>query len=444
MDDKNGAGVYIGSGTANFCGCDIASNGNGYIRDSTYQSELLIAPIPNSGGGVYVMHTTVQFDDCRIVNNEAFQGGAGICLGFEGTSIVDLRNSAISSNFAHRRGAGIHLEPRATAPEVALTVIGCTISSNRCGSTGGGAYLEAYPSSGITATVFEGCLFYGNWVGPGTFATGGAISARATFTATNVVFDSNGGQWNASVQGQAFTNSPGILAGTAIYMAPLGFVGTVLNHSTFRNHSYPAIRNFGSTVVWGCPLGNWSYVTGDFDGDFVGCPDACPAGRFGDRPDITSPADCPLCPLGHFCNISGLSRGLGCPSGTSMPGVGAITAESCVPCAPGQFNHQSGQAHCTPCGAGELVDSLGASECQSCPSGGYCAALGAASLRQTFTPCAMLESGRPRQPFTTTSRRRRTSIRQQVNGANRPSCIANTFDRTKKPYACLQNAPRPQ
>ena len=142
----------------------------------------------------------------------------------------------------------------------------------------------------------------------------------------------------------------------------------------------------GSDTVWHCRRGSWMPTSGALYGDFS-APEcyACPAGYVGSAAFLTNASCSGQCPTGHFCK-EGTATPQPCPSGTFMPARGAASGASCIPCAPGQHQPDSGKVECLPCPAGSFSPELGQAVCEACPKGGYCEDAGAAS-RLVWQPC---------------------------------------------------------
>jgi hypothetical protein len=207
-----------------------------------------------------------------------------------------------------------------------------------------------------------------------TQAYGGALYVWriAALHLTSVTFDDN----------RAI--APNIAQGSAIYSTQV--TSSLLTDCTFHNHDATASSMILTTspLNWRCPLGTWAPLTGaiprpGLSPDFTGCPEVCPLGTIGDRPNISNAADCPSCPKGHYCSEPGLAVPYPCPVGTRMPSEGARRANDCLPCGAGQFNNQTAQEECQPCPAGSFTAVDGSVSCTACPSGGWCPDAGGTS-----------------------------------------------------------------
>jgi len=182
-------------------------------------------------------------------------------------------------------------------------------------------------------------------------------------------------------------------------IAPSGsalFVGVNVERASIHDASFTL--HAGATVVaqsqllWSCQLGSWMPATGKLEGDLAApdCRFDCAAGYFGGYSGsaytIHTKETCAgQCPRGRFCE-EGTATPRPCPSGSRMPARGAASSDSCIPCAPGQYQPLAGQEDCLACPAGSFSPDVGSAACKACPKGGFCQDAGAAS-RLVWQPC---------------------------------------------------------
>ena len=174
------------------------------------------------------------------------------------------------------------------------------------------------------------------------------------------------------------------------------FEDSLITNCTFRDDRRSGMANtLGWTTLqiekplkWHCQLGTWMAPTGSWASpmDFTGCLSKCGQGTIGHLHNLTSGLDCAPCPVGHYCDVEGLSAGIPCRAGTHMPGIGARESTNCLPCGPGRFNHLTAQVQCHPCPAGTFSEEDDSAACSSCPAGGFCPDAGASS-RLVFQAC---------------------------------------------------------
>lgn len=141
-------------------------------------------------------------------------------------------------------------------------------------------------------------------------------------------------------------------------------------------------------LIWrDCPLGRWMPSTGSFTGDILpgGCRNLCIPGSFGNESDLTEGTCSGPCPMGHFCE-PGTSQPAPCEPGTRNPALGAASNGSCIPCAPGAHQPDSGMRDCIACEAGTYSTLIGQEACVPCPRGGFCRGEGAATVG-VWQPC---------------------------------------------------------
>lgn len=75
---------------------------------------------------------------------------------------------------------------------------------------------------------------------------------------------------------------------------------------------------------------------------------------------------CLLCPVGHFCNETGLIEPRSCQIGTFADTTGQT---SCKQCFPGSYTNVLGTINCKPCERGTFNPFWGKNECQLCEKG---------------------------------------------------------------------------
>lgn len=94
---------------------------------------------------------------------------------------------------------------------------------------------------------------------------------------------------------------------------------------------------------------------------------------------------CLACPVGHFCNETGLMEPRMCPAGLFADAVGQSSCQNCLPgfyapkpgsalcmpCERGSFNPFFGAQRCLPCAKGYFSKIIGSSKCTLCPKGTY-------------------------------------------------------------------------
>ena len=172
-------------------------------------------------------------------------------------------------------------------------------------------------------------------------------------------FYSLGGGKRAVVRDTSFTGNVGLVDGVAV---------------------------LSNRLAWYCQLGTYMPTTGAFTGD-LGAPGCrkCAAGYYGTDHAHDDQACAEQCPVGHYCP-AGTATPIGCPEGYRMPSRGASNLESCIPCAPGQYQQQIAAASCSNCVAGTYTSHIGASACEACPPGGYCSEEGATTA-MVWQPC---------------------------------------------------------
>ena len=158
-----------------------------------------------------------------------------------------------------------------------------------------------------------------------------------------------------------------------------------LRFSRFDHNRGPSAVTAMAPIEWACFPGQWSGATGEFSGDFHGCPSTCAAGFHGADSNFQIATCKGPCTRGHYCEM-GTARPAPCPQGTHMPVPGASALESCLPCAPGAHQPDTGQTSCRTCRAGSFSTAVGSTHCEACFAGGYCAVEGAATS-MVWTPC---------------------------------------------------------
>ena len=123
------------------------------------------------------------------------------------------------------------------------------------------------------------------------------------------------------------------------------------------------------------------------NGDFTGCPFACPLGTWGrGGPTATLQelktgcgVGCETCPAGAVCDATALPAPNNCTVGHYNPDTGSQTAGGCRECESGSFQAETGSLQCNPCPAGTFSPTKGSTACQSCAAGGFCEEVGASS-----------------------------------------------------------------
>ena len=111
-----------------------------------------------------------------------------------------------------------------------------------------------------------------------------------------------------------------------------------------------------------CPVGTYCNDTG------VGTPMLCPAGTYGMNSGIKDSACSGLCAPGHFCPKGSTRREqFLCPVGRYRGDAGAGSPDECVPCGLGK--HCVGQLYSIACAAGKFSDVENATACSVCPAG---------------------------------------------------------------------------
>lgn len=190
------------------------------------------------GGGLYAM--LGELKHCRIEMNSGQLGG-----GVEGGSGLFIYDSLLRDNIATSRDGAGHYGGGVYGP---VTLIGCTLASNRAFGTGGGA---------ISATLID-CILDGNWASIGSRTTGLAVGGGAVnCKLTNCVITRNIAIGDASTfmfQGGGALNST-LVNCTVFRNAALGPMATGggLGHCTtsftsvFDNYS----ASFGGGVLGG-------------------------------------------------------------------------------------------------------------------------------------------------------------------------------------------------
>jgi predicted outer membrane repeat protein len=117
----------------------------------------------NSGGGVYVEQSSIQFENCEFNSNNAANWGGGV-LGLDAS--LTLTDCLFEENAA-ARGGGMHLRDGSLA-----MLETCTFSTNEGANAAGGIYCG---SSELSVT---GCSFEGN-----SSAEGGGVRCESGATA---------------------------------------------------------------------------------------------------------------------------------------------------------------------------------------------------------------------------------------------------------------------
>lgn len=136
-----------------------------------------------------------------------------------------------------------------------------------------------------------------------------------------------------------------------------------------------------STPTFGvCPVGHYCPQG-------TGTPIPCPTGRYGPSTHAANTSDCPSCPGGSYCSISGSSSPQGNCSGGYYCAGGSDTATPSYPylsvstgglCPTGSFC-PTGSSGPVPCSPGSYTNTTGAAVCATCPSRYYCPTYGMSS-----------------------------------------------------------------
>ena len=129
-----------------------------------------------SGGGVYVGLANARFEDCGLLQNQAFGlGGGGLFTGANPTRVVSCDISGNQATAAGGYGGGIYASPGA---DLRVTT-GSSLSFNAADQGGGAVYLDA---PGTNHLVADGELI-ANFTN-GATSTGGAVMLAANTQAT--------------------------------------------------------------------------------------------------------------------------------------------------------------------------------------------------------------------------------------------------------------------
>ena len=181
--------------------------------------------------------------------------------------------------------------------------------------------------------------------------------------------------------GSRFVDNTATQTPSALFFSSrLASTGSIIRNTTFTGNAAPGNVSLlaASPLTWDCPLGFWMPSVGQLFGDLPGCNKPCAEGHYGNASDhYTSDCSGPCWP-GHFCP-AGSAFPWKCPAGTRMPNKRAASKSDCIPCAPGQYQPDSGQEGCLPCPAGKFSPDVGSAACEACPTGGFCEESGAAS-----------------------------------------------------------------
>ena len=198
-----------------------------------------------TGGGIQVGSTDLRIEkDAIVQSNWAGTSGGGIQIGSD--SSFTMTGSTVSKNTAKTYGGGIYFNCN---PGGNLIITGGTVSENSSGNSGGGIQI----TTGLTVTI-SGCTITGNTCGSddgSPVANGGGIQANANvnLTLTDCTITGNNSQ-NGHAGGlyisvpQNEIDSKTVLSGTttiddntAKLIGPNMYVATVNSMTTFENLS---------------------------------------------------------------------------------------------------------------------------------------------------------------------------------------------------------------
>ncbi|KAL0973027.1 hypothetical protein UPYG_G00197910 [Umbra pygmaea] len=121
------------------------------------------------------------------------------------------------------------------------------------------------------------------------------------------------------------------------------------------------------------------------------CPEGtaalpCPVGFYSNTTRNTRLSDCLLCPAGFVCTTRGLSHPSHlCPAGSYCPHRHNSSLPASVTCTAG-YMCPPGSANAIPCVPGTYQDQTGQAECPKCPAGFYCAGSTAGQVTGTQSP----------------------------------------------------------
>lgn len=197
---RNGGGVYVHSGSAEFTKCTFESNstsGNGgalYV-DKNGSAKLekctLVSNSAFDGGGI-ASRGKLTLEECKITNNSAKGGGAGIWS--QGTSTLNKTDVKQNSNAVNGGGLTNHGD---------MTLKDCTVSNNNVSNEGGGMYIKTNGK-----TVLENSVINGNVgkTGAGFSVREGNLEISGTSINNNVSNGAGGGIWADSGTTLKFTD----------------------------------------------------------------------------------------------------------------------------------------------------------------------------------------------------------------------------------------------
>jgi hypothetical protein len=213
------AGVYVGAGgtlkdsyvngpastltgTSKLSGCKIANTtasavylyggASGAIIENC---NFLNNSSASNGGAItcYMNNTTntaaISITGCTFTSNTAKNGGA-IYPAFSGTTsnkTFNITGCTFSNNSATNTASSTNGGGAINAGLCTLNIDKCIFTNNTATISGGGAVL--LNSTSITGTVISNCIFKGNTVAS---YGGSAISSKAAYTAKNCLFADNG------------------------------------------------------------------------------------------------------------------------------------------------------------------------------------------------------------------------------------------------------------
>ena len=200
-----------------------------------------------------------------------------------------------------------------------------------------------------------------------------------------------------NLAGTRFIDNEAVLPPSALFLSATfastvsdtNFSGNVVRPSTDAQAAHVNVKDVtilaATSLVWPCPLGHWMPDVGSLVGDLDGCDRLCAEGYYGNATILVTSSCSGPCPTGHYCP-EGSAEPLQCPAGTRMPSERAVSNDSCIPCAPGQHQPESGKEECLSCEAGSFSSVIGSVGCEPCPPGGYCEMAGAATA-MVWEPC---------------------------------------------------------
>ncbi len=139
-----------------------------------------------SGGGLYVVSTTVVLQDISIFSNTAYYHGGGLFIEY---GSVSLENCKVFSNTAFQDGGGIYLYTE----EGSFNLESSRVYSNTASEHGGGIYLHTDKTAYFSGTVIEKNIARTGW-GGGVF-----LSSSDRITIRDSIFQQNTATNNAGL-----------------------------------------------------------------------------------------------------------------------------------------------------------------------------------------------------------------------------------------------------